>query len=304
MQRYFIIVLACFWVSMAFATESAFSLTPKYPIKESLVSFTNEGQVIKGILTVPEGKAKPWPAVVLFHGFTDNKHELPVIGTKEGLYDMAARIFAGQGFAVLRIDFRGSGESEGRWEDTCNSGQVSDGLATMQYLSTIADIDQERIAVLGFSQGGLVAACAAGRYPKIKSAILWSPVTYPPLSGVTVFGKEIVEKGLQDRNAVLSITLPWGAQLQLKGMYFQDLFSIDPLAEITQYHGALLVIVGLKDTIVTPQPMAGAAYLIYHSGQESLITLDADHAFNCFINTESVDKLLYWSLNWLEKTLE
>lgn len=299
-----IIFVTVFLSSLALATESALALAPQFKAKESPVSFTNQGQLIKGILTVPEGKAKPWPIVVLCHGFTDDKHELPVAGTKEGVFDLTARLFAEQGFASLRMDFRGSGESDGKWEDTTNGGQVSDALAATQYVSGLEDIDKQRIAVLGFSQGGLVAACTAARDTRIKSAILWSPVTYPPFSGVHVLGKEAVEKGIQDANALISITLPWGRQIQLKGAYFQDLFRIDPLAEITQYRGALLVVVGLKDALVTPQPQAGNSYLTYHPGEEALIALDADHAFNCFVNTEAVDKLIYWSWNWLEKTLK
>lgn len=289
--------------SLVMATESALELIPQYAVKATPVSFQNGSQMIKGILTVPDKENTAWPIVVLFHGFTADKNGIPIKGTQETMFGMAARLLAEQGFASLRIDFRGSGESEGKWEDTTYSGQISDGLAAINYVCTLQNIDKTKIAVAGHSQGGLVAACVAKRDPRIKSAILLAPVATPSWTGFNVLGMEAVQKGLKDKDALISVTLPWGTT-QLKGAYFQELFCINPVAEIAQFHGALLVVVGAKDYVVWPQPQEGNLYLLYHPGEESLVLLDTDHIFSVLEGPEYMDKAIYWMLDWVKNSLK
>jgi len=111
--------------------------------------------------------------------------------------------------------------------------------------------------------------------------------------------------GLILRSAARSPTpwLPWGATTTLKGSFFRDLYMVDPVAEITAFKGPLLVIVGLNDTIVSPQPQSGEIYLVYHQGDEALVQLDADHMFDCLARLEKVDEAICATVTWLDKTL-
>src|SRR5271170_6071962 len=82
----------------------------------------------------------------------------------------------------FRIDFRGSGESEGKWEDTTCSGQASDGLAAIEFLHTNEWISKQlssNITLLGLSNGGLIASIIASKDKRIMNVILWNPVTNP-----------------------------------------------------------------------------------------------------------------------------
>jgi hypothetical protein len=102
------------------------------------------------------------------------------------------------------------------------------------------------------------------------------------------------------------MTLPWGAKTSLKTPFFEDLYVVDPLAEITQYKGPLAVVVGLRDDLVAPQPQYGQAYLNYHPGDDSelLVKLDGDHVFDILATGPNVlDDAVAWSLAWLKKTL-
>ena len=135
----------------------------EYSVSESTVSFENEGQAIVGTLALPDGEG-PFPMALLLHGFTGQRHELPVLETEDDMmFSRSARWLGERGVASLRIDFRGSGESEGAWEDTTFSGQISDTIAALDYVGGLEGIDAERISLLGLSQGGLVAAAVAGR---------------------------------------------------------------------------------------------------------------------------------------------
>nr|MCU0908012.1 hypothetical protein [Paracoccaceae bacterium] len=105
------------------------------------------GPVI-GTLETPAGD--PAPVVLLFHGFTGSRDELPVANTDEGVFARTARLLAEQGIASLRIDFRGSGESPGDFADTTFEGQVADGLAALAWVAANPAVDGDRLGVIGW----------------------------------------------------------------------------------------------------------------------------------------------------------
>jgi uncharacterized protein len=278
--------------------------TASFSAAETVVTFANQGQKIVGTWTTPSGANGPLPTVLMLHGFGSTRQELPINNTKETMFSRTARVLAEQGYASLRIDFRGSGESEGAWPDTTFSSQISDARAAIAFLGAQSQVDVKRIAVLGLSQGGLVAATTAAAEPRVKSLILWSPVAVPAQTFGDLFGKDIVAKGLASNGQPITFKLPWGAETTLKTGFFEDLFNINPVAEITKYRRPMLVVVGLKDTTVTPQPQAGGLYIKYHPGQEKLVKLDADHVFDIFgAGPERLDEGVAWSVDWLTTTL-
>lgn len=277
----------------------------KYTVSDSVINFSNQGQKIVANWAIPKGATAPYPAVVILHGFTGQRQELGVSGTTETLFSRTARLLAEQGYASLRIDFRGSGESIGTFTfaDTTFSSQISDARAAIDFLSRQPQVDHKRIAILGLSQGGLVGATVAAADSQVKSLILWSPVAVPSQTFGDLLGREAITKGLASKGKAISVTVPWGLSVELKTKFFEDLFRINPIAEITRYNRPLLVVVGLKDQVVTPQPQAGQLYLEYHPGREKLVILDADHIFDAQSGPKHLDEGIAWSINWLEQTL-
>ncbi len=278
--------------------------TARFSALESVVNFSNQGQKIVATWTVPNGAQTPYPTVLMLHGFNGQRQELPINNTKETMFGRTARVLAEQGYASLRIDFRGSGESEGAWADTTFSSQISDARAAVQFLSRQRSVDRNRISILGLSQGGLVAAATAAAERSVKSLILWSPVAIPVQTFGDLLGKDTITKGLASQGQEITAKLPWGAEIKLKIGFFEDLFKINPIAEITRFKRPLMVVVGLKDNIVAPQPQAGQSYLEYHPGTEKLVMLDGDHLFDILgAGPERLDDAIAWSVNWLGETL-
>ncbi|MEM7738474.1 MAG: alpha/beta fold hydrolase [Deinococcota bacterium] len=271
-------------------------------VSEIVVSFENEGQAVMGTLAVPND-ATDYPLVLLLHGFTGTRDELPVLGTEEGMFSRSARVLAEQGYASLRIDFRGSGESDGEWADTTFGGQISDARAALDYIETLPDVDTARIGVIGLSQGGLVAASIADD-PRVASLILWSPVANPPSTYATIVGTDVVQAALQTEGAT-TFMLPWGEETTLGRGFFDGLYAVDPIAEITAYSGPLFVIVGALDDTVAPQPYYGQIYVDYHSGESNLLVLEqGDHVFNVLsTGSELLDEVISASVSWFEETL-
>jgi len=143
-------------------------MTHKFEEREHIV-LHNEGQKIFGIVHWPLTPG-PWPAVLICHGMGGQKTG------KYRIYVSLAERLVKQGIAVLRLDFRGSGDSEGSFQEMTLESEVSDALEGLKYLSQQKKIDPERIGIFGRSLGGVVAVITARRFAKIKSLAVWAPL--------------------------------------------------------------------------------------------------------------------------------
>jgi pimeloyl-ACP methyl ester carboxylesterase len=256
------------------------------------ISFQVDGQKVVGTLELPEGTAKP-AVILLLHGFKGSRNELQIPSLKVGIYARAADAWAAKGLASLRIDFRGGGDSDGSFEETTLSGQIKDALAALDFLQTDKSIDRTRIALVGWSQGGAVAATVAGRTKRpLRAVALWNPLVSPAGTFEAVFGVEVVKAGLASGGKSITVKLPWGTEVALRTAYFEDLFTVDPVAELARYPGPIFVAVGTKDTLIYPQPQSGQLLLTYHKGPGELWVRPMDHVFNVFDETKTVDELI------------
>jgi len=270
---------------------------------ETEISFEVNGQTVIGTLETPPGE--PAPVVLLLHGFTGSRDELPVAHTQEGVFSRSARLLAEAGYASLRIDFRGSGESDGAWTDTTFSGLISDAIAAIDWLFNNENIDSSRLAVLGWSSGGLAAAHAAAARPEVKALILWAPTVYPLHTIETIFEKDTIAAAMSSApEKLITAALSWGEETTLKAAFFLDLPLLSAAGAIAGYNGPLKVIAGSRDTSVFPQPSTSEALLRYHNGDESLTVFDTDHLWGASEGPTIIDeKMVPASLEWLDKHL-
>src|SRR5712691_7756977 len=132
---------------------------------EERVLFVSDGLKLAGVLHTPDGRAgrERRPGFLVLHGFGSNKNS--------GVSVAMAKLFAAFGYAALRLDFRGCGESEGPRGRVICLEQVEDTKNALSFLATRPGIDPERIGLIGNSFGAAVAVYTAGVDPRVAACI-------------------------------------------------------------------------------------------------------------------------------------
>jgi len=90
------------------------------------------------------------------------------------------------GFAVLRVDDRGTGKSTGDVARATSADFAKDVITSLTYLKSRNNIDQDRIGLIGHSEGGLIAAIVAAERSDIDFMVL--------LAGPGIKGADLLEE--------------------------------------------------------------------------------------------------------------
>ncbi|WP_162428778.1 alpha/beta hydrolase family protein [Pontibacter pudoricolor] len=149
-----------------------------YPYQETEVTIENKaaGITLAGTLTLPKGKTKA-PAVVLITGSGPQDRDQTILGHKPFL--VLADYLTRQGFAVLRLDDRGVGKSGGTFATATTEDFASDAAAAFTYLKSFEGVDGKKVGLLGHSEGALVAAKVAAKYPEAAFVVLMAGSAVP-----------------------------------------------------------------------------------------------------------------------------
>lgn len=132
------------------------------------VSIPGDGVTLGGILHRPDASDSR-AAVIVLHGWQ------PAGTNGAALVEARAARYAGEGYIALALSLRGWPPSGGA--DDCGLRQPDDIVAAAAWLRALPGVAADRIAVVGFSQGGQVALLAAARDPRLRAIVAYYPVT-------------------------------------------------------------------------------------------------------------------------------
>ena len=149
-------------------------------VTKTRVTFTSDNLTLEGFLYKPSGNG-PFPAIVWNHGNEQDPDSSPE-------FDAVANIFVPAGYIVFAPVRRGQGQSQGdsiqsqmqqvlstKGSDAAQQffvqqmegPQLDDQLAGLNYLKTLSDVDQNRLAVAGSSGRMRGTAGSGGVSPRL-----------------------------------------------------------------------------------------------------------------------------------------
>jgi putative redox protein len=197
------------------------------------VSFDGAGGSLSGTLQIPA--RRPETGVVLAHCFTCSKSLKITRALATGIED--------GGYAVLRFDFTGLGESEGDFSDTSVTSNVSDIAAAASYL---ADRGFERLALVGHSLGGAATLLAAADIPGAEAVVaVAAPFTADHVRHL--FAEDDMRRAMETGRITVRIA---GRPFQISATFFEDLEQHCSPERIARLQRPLLIVHGTADAIV------------------------------------------------------
>jgi dienelactone hydrolase len=129
-----------------------------------------QGHVLAGTLTTPLKHKTVMPAAVVITGLSPherNNGQPPWMPFRD-IADTLTRA----GFAVLRVDDRGVGKSDGDHGPSTTFDEADDVRTEVAWFRSQPGIDPKRVALIGYSEGGLIATMVAAKDPSIAAVVI------------------------------------------------------------------------------------------------------------------------------------
>lgn len=248
-----------------------YSAPANAPFTAEEVAVPAKGYTLGGTLLLPKNGKRPFPAVLSITGSGQQTRDEPVPFPGLERYRpmrQIAEALASRGIAVLRVDDRGVGKSGGA--DTLmtatTSGFADDVRAEVAYLRSRSEIDPKRIALVGHSEGGIIAPMVAANDQQVAAIVLMAgsgkrgdQISMDQLTdvldrtpGVT---PELKKQKLAEEQAIIMAVQTGGdlskypAQVRLP--WIKEFWTYDPLVTIRKVRQPILILQGGLDRQIT-----------------------------------------------------
>lgn len=250
---------------------------------EEQVYFKNlSGERLSGYLH-KEGKSNK--GILLAHCFTCSKHIK--------LIRRMCDYLAGRNFLILRFDFSGNGESEGKFEESTYSKEIGDFNSALKFL---LKQNIKGVGSLGHSMGSAVTILAGTKNPNIKAIVSIAGASSTQ-SIENIFTKEQLNEIYAKGRCKVSL---FGKSFVIKKEFFEDARKYSISSSLKSSNKPYLVIHGDNDKIL---PVDNAKRLFFYSSAKDKkldIIKGADHMF---LKDVYMNQALKLAGDWFEKYL-
>lgn len=187
---------------------------PPFSYRSEDVEYDNTEKTVHlaGTLTYPSSGSN-FPAAILITGSGQQDRDENLFGHKP--FAVIADKLTKLGFAVLRVDDRGVGKSTGEVEKATSADFVKDVITSLEYLKSRQEIDNNKIGLIGHSEGGLIASIAAAERKDINFMIL---LAGPGINGAELLAEQaeqILLKNGVSKDAVAAYTPLYKKMIQI-----------------------------------------------------------------------------------------
>jgi dipeptidyl aminopeptidase/acylaminoacyl peptidase len=223
---------------------------------------TPAGHTLAGTLTLPNGasSARRVAAVITISGSgrQDRDSALGFQGYRP--FRQIADALARRGIAVLRMDDRGTGASDGAFKGATSADFGEDARAGLAYLRTRPEIRADRLGVIGHSEGAVIAPMVAEKEANLRAIVLLAGVAEPARSALHFQIKNQYDhdaKLTPERRAELIAAIPQ----RMEGMMAADpwmkyFLTYDPAAAMRRVSTPVLILTGANDKQAVPEQVA------------------------------------------------
>jgi dipeptidyl aminopeptidase/acylaminoacyl peptidase len=254
-------------------TTIDYSAPPNAPFTAEEVTIKAKGYTLAGTLLLPKNGARPFPAVVTITGSGQQTRDepIPIPGLeKYRPFRQIAEALASRGIAVLRVDDRGVGGSGGRETlmTATTSDFADDTRAEVAYLRSRPEIDPKRIALVGHSEGGIIAPMVAAGDAQIAAIVLMAgpgkrgdQISMDQMNDALERAPNLTaEQKEQQRTQQLEIihAVQSGGDLskyppQVRLPWVKEFWTYNPLETIRKVHQPILILQGAIDRQITAE---------------------------------------------------
>jgi alpha-beta hydrolase superfamily lysophospholipase len=255
---------------------------------EEVTVQTPSGLHLTGTLTLPKARpARGVPAVVTITGSGTEERDESIPGVNGYRpFRQIADTLGRRGIAVLRLDDRGAGGSDVGPKGPTSADFADDIRAGLAYLRTRPEIDGSRLALVGHSEGGMIAPMVGATDPKLRAIVLMAGPAHTGRAILTYQQQYAADSMLHLTGArrdsalrSMSKTLDSAAVAEPWIHFFLD---YDPIATAKRVKQPVLVLQGATDRQVTPE-QAGELAAAFRAGGNRDVTMRAfpstDHLF-------------------------
>jgi dienelactone hydrolase len=253
--------------------EIDYSAPAGAPFTAEEVTVKSKDWTLAGTLLLPKTGTRPFPVVITITGSGQQTRDEPVgiAGLeKYRLMRQVAETLASRGLAVLRVDDRGAGKSTGSetLATATTSGFADDVRAQVAYLRSRPEIDANRIALVGHSEGGIIAPMVAATDPQIAAIVLLAgsgkrgdQISMDQVNDIlerdaTMTAEEKNKRRGEQQEMIRAVVT--GGDLskypaQALPPWFKEFWTYDPLPTIRKVRQPVLIMQGALDRQITAE---------------------------------------------------
>jgi len=238
-----------------------------YVAEEVLVK-TPAGHTLAGTLTLPKTASakQPVAAVVTITGSgpQDRDENIGLEGFRP--FRQIADALGRRGIAVLRMDDRGTGASGGTFKGSTSADFAEDIRAGLAYLRTRPEIRADRLAVLGHSEGALIAPMVAEKEPTLRAIVLLAGIAQPGRTALDFQMKNQIEHNAkltpEVRDQQLADVPKRIDAMMAADPWMKFFLTYDPASTMRKVKTPVLILTGSRDQQAVPEqvPLMEAAF--------------------------------------------
>jgi dipeptidyl aminopeptidase/acylaminoacyl peptidase len=248
---------------------------------------TASGLSLTGTLTMPSAHRGPVPAVVTItgSGSEDRDERAPTLPGYRPFWQVADTL-ARRGIATLRLDDRGVNGSSAGSRDATSADFADDIRAGLAYLRGRPDIDGTRLALVGHSEGAMIAPMVAATDPRLKGIVLLAGQAYTGGRVLAQQQRQAADNASwltpAQRTAAMAASAQATDSLAAHSAWLRFFIAHDPLPTARRVRVPVLILQGETDQQVSPE-QADTLAAAFRAGGNADVTErkfpNTDHLF-------------------------